>query len=221
LEIYSPGAVIENLYADRNQVGVILDGDNIVIRDSTIRRCDGSRGTGLVVRGMDADGSGVAVEVRDNFFEHNGVSVDVIGSHHRILNNRITRSRFSGVESDTSDTLFDGNLLRDSRQGFGLEIRGVNNTVNANQAESNGLAGFAVTGNGNVITNNSAGDERRGNGSKGGGITVTGIENHLGGNGSYRNRPTQYSIGRYNIDLGANLANGEDIAFGQDGITVE
>jgi hypothetical protein len=221
LSIHSSGVVIEGLYADRNKIGAILEGDNIVIRDSTIRRCDGSRGVGLLVRGLDADANGVAVEVRDMFFEHNGVGVDLVGSSHRVLYNRVTRSRYSAIESDTSDSLYDGNLLRDSRQGFGLEVRGVNNIINENQSESNGLAAFAVTGNGNTITNNSAGDARRGNGSKGGGITVTGIENQLGGNGSYRNRPTQYSISRYNIDLGGNVSNGEEISFGQDGITVE
>ena len=50
---------------------------------------------------------------------------------------------------------------------------------------------------------------------------VTGIENEIGGNGSYRNRPTQFTIGRYNIDLGGNEANGDPVAFGPDGITVE
>jgi hypothetical protein len=221
LQIYSSDVVIEGLYADRNKIGSVLDGDNIVIRDSTIRRCDGSRGVGLVVRGLDVDENGVAVEVRDMFFEHNGVAVDVVGSHHRILDNRVTRSRYSALESDTQNSLYDGNLFRDSRQGFGLEIRGSNNIVNDNRSESNGLAGFAITGNGNMVTNNSAGDERRGNGSKGGGITVTGIENELGDNGSYRNRPTQYVVGRYNVDLGGNSANGDSVSFGQDGVSVE
>ena len=221
MEIYSPNVVIEGLYADRNKIGTVLDGDNITIRDSIIRRCDGSRGIGLVVRGADADQNGVAIEVRDLFFEHNGVGVDVVGAFHRILDNRITRSRYSGLETDTQSSLYDGNLLRDSRQGFGLEIRGSGNTINGNVAESNGLAAFAITGNGNLVTNNSAGDVRRGNGSKGGGFVVTGIENEIGGNGSYRNRPTQFTIGRYNIDLGGNDANGDPVAFGPDGITVE
>jgi len=221
LEIYSRDVVIEGLYADRNKVGALLDGDNITIRESIIRRCDGSRGTGLIVRGDDQDENGVAIEVRDLFFEHNGTGVDVIGSFHRFLDNRITRSRYSGVESDTQSSLYDGNLLRDGRQGFGLEIRGSANTINGNIAESNGLAGFAITGNGNTVTNNSAGDVRRGNGSKGGGIVVTGIDNELGGNGSYRNRPTQFTIGRNNIDLGENDANGATFAFGPNGITVE
>ena len=221
LEIYSSDVVIDGLYADRNKVGAVLDGDDITIRDSIIRRCDGSRGVGLVMRGTDVDQNGVAVEVRDVFFEHNGVGIDVIGANHKILDNRVTRSRYSGIESDTVNSIYDGNLLRDSRQGFGLEVRGSGNTVHGNKAESNGLAAFAITGNGNLITSNSAGDERRGNGSKGGGITVTGIENELGDNGSYRNRPSQYSIGRFNVDLGGNVANGEDFSFGLDGGTVE
>ena len=221
MEIFSPDVVIDGIYSDRNKVGVILDGDNIVLRDSIIRRSDGSRGIGLLIRGTDEDNSGAAVQVRDVFFEHNGVGIDVVGSQHRLIDNRITRSRYTGIEADTQESLFDGNLIRDSRQGFGLEIRGTENTINRNQSESNGLAGFAITGNGNMITSNYAGDERRGNGSKGGGITVTGIENKLGDNGSYSNRPTQYLIGRYNQDLGGNLADDSGISFGSEGTTVE
>jgi hypothetical protein len=216
--ISSSKVVLDSLYSDRNEVGVSVEGDNIIIRSSVIRRSGGGRGLGVHIMGEDLDEDGTAVAFLDNFLEHNGTGMVVGGEGHRIVDSRITRSRYTGIEVQGSAVTIEDSIVRDSRNGHGLEIRGAGNLVRGMLIEKSGLAGFAVSGSGNSLLSNSAGDIRRGNGNKGSGFAITGSRNSLGSNGAYRNRPVQFSISRNNIDLGGNSANGDEFNFG-NGIT--
>lgn len=217
LDLSSSRVTIDGLYADRNEVSAILEGDDIVVRGSILRRSGGGRGLAVEIMGDDTDGDGISVAFTDNLLEHNGTGMVVNGSRVRIVNNRIIRSRYSNVEYAASDGRIENNLLRDGRQGHGLDLRGSGNQVIGNESEKNGLAGFAVSGSNNVLRSNEAGDLRRGNGSKGGGFVVTGAGNQLGDNVSHRNRPNQFSIGSGNQDLGGNQAGEDSFSFGNRG----
>ncbi|MEO2168774.1 MAG: right-handed parallel beta-helix repeat-containing protein, partial [bacterium] len=219
--ISSSKVVLDSLYSDRNEIGVSVEGDNIIIRSSVIRRSGGGRGLGVQILGEDSDEDGVAVAFLDTFLEHNGTGMVVGGRDHQIAGSRITRSRYTGIEVQGSAITIEDSIVRDSRNGHGLEIRGSDNLVRGMLIEKSGLAGFAVSGSRNLLRLNSAGDIRRGNGNKGGGFVITGSLNSLGSNAAYRNRPVQFSIGRNNVDLGGNSADGDDFNFDDGNTTID
>jgi hypothetical protein len=213
---------IENIRADRNNIGLEISGRDSSVLNSRITRSEGVDGIGMILGLPFGDTldqvNPRAVRVSSVDFEGNqGVGLWITGGAHQVEESDFVANGSDGIRIDGWGSKIESNSIK-SNGGNGITLYGTANELTANRSDLNGLAGYSV-GIGallNDLNNNGAGTPTD-QGNLGVGFEIFGsgtiVENNRaeanGDQGFYVATPTSAMDGNY---AGGNRGVGFEIA---------
>lgn len=154
---------IENIRADRNNIGLEISGRDSSVLNSRITRSEGVDGIGMILGLPFGDTleqvNPRAVRVSSVDFEGNqGVGLWITGGAHQVEESDFVGNGSDGIRIDGWGSKIENNSIK-SNGGNGITLYGTANELTANRSDLNGLAGYSV-GIGallNDLNNNGAG----------------------------------------------------------------
>ena len=212
LRIRSQRAVIDQVVADKNGIGMDLSGDGIKVKGSSAKGSVYPPKVGIQLSGVDKNLSGSVVVISPlNTIELNGgIGIHVVSGAHVVNQNDIKSNVGNGIEIDplAAGTLVKQNSLKFN--AIGAVINGDQNTIDGNTAEENLGDGYVIGGNFNTVSGNGSGAKTdRGNG--GVGYRVTGASATLDTNSAEANLGSGFVIEGTPTTLSSNTA---EVNFG-------
>ena len=212
LRIRSQRAVIDQVVADKNGIGMDLSGDGIKVKGSSAKGSVYPPKVGIQLSGVDKNLSGSVVVLSPlNTIELNGgIGIHVLSGAHVINQNDIKNNVGNGIEIDP---LAAGSQVKQNSLKFnanGAVISGDQILVDGNTAEENLGDGYVIGGNFNTVSGNGSGAKTdRGNG--GVGYRVTGASATLDTNSAEANLGSGFVIEGTPTTLSSNTA---EVNFG-------
>lgn len=207
LRIRSQRAVIDQVTADKNGIGMDLSGDGIKVKGSSAKGSLYPPKVGIQLSGVDKNLSGSVVVISPlNTVELNGgAGIHVLSGAHVINQNDIKNNVGNGIEIDLLAT---GSQVKQNSLKFnanGAVINGDQNLIDGNTAEENLGDGYVIGGNFNTVSGNGSGAKTdRGNG--GAGYRVTGANAVLDTNTAEANLGSGFVIEGTPTTLSSNTA---------------
>ena len=205
--IFSRGSDIEisRVYADRNGISFDLQGDDVMLAESTARRSELAGLPSVIVEGEDINHDGFSVRVVDNLIESNkSAGLQARGTGIRIRDNRVLRGRGHGIIIEGDSNTIENNFISDNRGGHGIWVRGRSNVIQRNRSEKSGLSGFQIDGISNEIFFNEAGAPTGGTGNLQDGFVLSAGLCLFGGNVAVENKGVCFDLHSTTVNLGAN-----------------
>lgn len=182
-----------------NGVGVLIDANEVTIKNGEIRNFETGIGTASTTSGStisaikpnENQGDGIFIEgdlneliaIRSKHSGNNGVTV--IGNDNRLEGHNDEYSGFHGIWVQGDGNQLVNNLASENRKkgpGNGITLIGNNNTLEVNRMTKMNTNGIVVTGNNNLLSGNKATKQDNN------GITVNGNDNVLTDNNSVNNK---------------------------------
>ncbi|MFN8603449.1 MAG: right-handed parallel beta-helix repeat-containing protein [Candidatus Binatia bacterium] len=180
LRIRSQRAVIDQVTADKNGIGMDLSGDGIKVKGSSAKGSAYPPKVGIQLSGVDRNLSGSVVVISPlNTIELNGgVGIHVLSGAHFINQNDIKNNVGNGIEIDplAAGTLVKQNSVKSNVDG--IVVNGDQNTIDGNACEDNLGDGYVIAGTANVLMGNGSGAKTE-HGNGGVGYRITGSNTAL------------------------------------------
>ena len=156
-------ARIDNIRADRNNIGVEVSGHDSSVLNSRITRSEGLDGIGMILGLPFGDImeniNPRAVRVSSVEFEGNqGIGLWIMGGAHQVEESDFVANGGDGLRIDGWGSKIESNSIK-SNGGNGISLNGTANELTANRSDLNGLAGYSVAVGAllNDLNNNGAG----------------------------------------------------------------
>ncbi|MBM4265963.1 MAG: right-handed parallel beta-helix repeat-containing protein [Deltaproteobacteria bacterium] len=193
IRLTSPGAAIEEVKADRNTIGFDLSGDNTTLTESRALRSTAGVGIGVRLDGVDTDGNGRIVWVRESASEENLIGLQLNGGPHRIEHNSVRENLGTGIHVASIGSKVDSNSIKLNLTD-GVWVTGSNNDVSANSSDENVEDGYVVEGSNNLLDTNRSGTLTD-NGNGGVGYRIGGMGNRFRSNKAEANLGAGFLVG--------------------------
>lgn len=209
---------IENVRADRNNIGIEISGRDSSVLNSRITRSEGTDGVGLILGVPFGDSPELinprAVRVSSCDIDYNqSDGLWITGGTHQVEESTFVGNGGDGIRIDGRGSKVESNSIKNSG-GNGIALLGDDNELTANRSDLNGLAGYfvALGADFNDLNNNGSGTPAD-QGNSGAGFEIFGTGTIVENNRAEANGDTGFYVDAATGGLDGNYA-GENKGIG-------
>lgn len=216
IRFFAERSRVEEVKADRNNIGIELSGEDSTIKDSRATRSEGPDGIGIVLGGEDLGGNGRVVRVTScDVTENQGDGLHVVSGAQQVEESDFIGNGGAGLVIDGDGGKYESNSIKLNGTD-GVVLGGGFNELTANRSDQNARSGYVITANAhaNNINNNGAGTaSHHGNGLHG--FEIYAAFTFLDTNRAEANAQTGFHIAGAGTAIESNYA-GENAGRGFD-----